>query len=74
MYHRSILLQESIKPFPVALAMVSSVSDLGFLIGPPLIGYIAELFSLRYSFGIFALFGLLMFVLTTNMRVFKESK
>ncbi|SFS72860.1 MFS transporter [Sphingobacterium wenxiniae] len=58
----------------VALAMVSSVSYLGFLIGPPLIGYIAELFSLRYSFGIFALFGLLMFVLTTNMRVFKESK
>ena len=58
----------------VALAMVSSVSYLGFLIGPPLIGYIAELFSLRYSFGIFALFGLLMFTLTTNMSAFKEKK
>src|SRR5690606_23642702 len=50
-------------PSGVALAMVSSVSYLGFLLGPPLIGYIAEIFSLRYSYGVFAFFGLLMFVM-----------
>ncbi|HLS95575.1 fucose permease [Sphingobacterium allocomposti] len=55
----------------VALAMVSSVSYLGFLMGPPLIGYIAQLLSLRYSFGLFACFGLLMFVLTSRLAVFR---
>lgn len=56
----------------VALAMVSSVSYLGFLMGPPLIGYIAEAFSLRYSFGVFACFGLLMFALTSRLSVFNN--
>lgn len=56
----------------VALAMVSSVSYLGFLMGPPLIGYIAEVFSLRHSFGVFACFGLLMFGLTSRLAVFND--
>ncbi|MGO1244239.1 MAG: MFS transporter [Sphingobacterium sp.] len=56
----------------VALAMVSSVSYLGFLMGPPLIGYVAELFNLRYSFGLFAFFGLLMLVLTTRLKAFNN--
>ncbi|WP_140938011.1 MFS transporter [Sphingobacterium lumbrici] len=60
-------------PSGVALAMVSSISYLGFLMGPPLIGYIAELFSLRYSYGIFACFGLLLFIITSRLRVFKEN-
>jgi len=58
-------------PAGVALAMVSSISFLGFLMGPPLIGYIAEIFSLRYSFALFSLFGLLMFVMTSRLKVFK---
>lgn len=58
-------------PSGVALAMVSSISYLGFLMGPPLIGYIAELFSLRYSYGIFACFGLLLFIMTSKLRVFR---
>lgn len=41
----------------VALAAVSSIGFLGFLIGPPLIGFIAELFSLRTSFAVIALLG-----------------
>ncbi|MDF2477260.1 MAG: transporter [Sphingobacterium sp.] len=56
----------------VALAMVSSISYLGFLMGPPLIGYIAEAFSLRYSYGIFACFGLLMFGMVGRLSLFKE--
>ena len=54
-------------PAGVALAMVSSISFLGFLMAPPLIGYIAELFSLQYSFALFSLFGLLMFVMVSRM-------
>lgn len=56
----------------VALAMVSSISFLGFLLGPPLIGYIAEIFDLRYSFGVFAIFGIMMTIMTGRLRMFKE--
>lgn len=40
-----------------ALASVSTISFLGFLIGPPVIGFVAELTSLRISFLIIALLG-----------------
>ncbi|MFN5427634.1 MAG: MFS transporter [Bacteroidota bacterium] len=42
----------------VALATVSSIGFIGFLIGPPIIGFIAELLSLRWSFTFIALLGL----------------
>ena len=42
----------------MALAAVSSIGFIGFLIGPPLIGVIAGLFGLRISFGLIALIGL----------------
>lgn len=45
-------------PTSAALTVVTSVSFLGFLTGPPVIGYIAEQSSLRYSFAFVALFGL----------------
>ncbi len=41
----------------MALAAVSSIGFLGFFIGPPLIGFIAEAFGLQWSFGIIALLG-----------------
>lgn len=56
----------------VALAMVSSVSYLGFLIGPPLIGYIAELASLRYSYAVIGLFGLMITALISVTQVVKN--
>jgi predicted MFS family arabinose efflux permease len=43
----SIAGQNKNVPSGVALAMVSSISYLGFLMGPPLIGYIAE--ALAYA-------------------------
>lgn len=55
----------------VALAMVSSISFLGFLLGPPLIGYIAELFDLRYSYALFAVFGYILAVMVTRINLFK---
>ena len=41
----------------LALAAVSTISFLGFLIGPPLIGLIAQASSLRWSFTIIAVLG-----------------
>lgn len=49
----------------VALALVSTISFFGFLIGPPLIGFVAELFSLPISFGMIAINGLGIVLLAT---------
>lgn len=45
-------------PAGMALTAVSSIGFMGFLFGPPLIGYISELSNLRWSFGLVALLGL----------------
>jgi MFS family permease len=45
-------------PAGIALATVASVSFLGFLMGPPLIGYISQIAGLRYSFAVIGIFGL----------------
>ena len=45
-------------PSGIAIATVSSVGFLGFLVGPPLIGYIAALAGLQYSFMTVAFLGL----------------
>ena len=58
----------------IALSFVSSISFLGFLIGPPLIGYIAEGFDLRYSYGLFACFGILLSIIAGRMEVFRKKK
>jgi len=42
----------------VAIAAVSSIGFLGFLIGPPTIGFIAQAASLRWSFTLIAFLGL----------------
>lgn len=42
----------------VALALVSTLSFFGFLIGPPVIGFIAELFNLKVSFALVAFNGI----------------
>jgi len=42
----------------VALAAVSTIGYLGFLVGPPLVGFIAEATSLRVSFLLIAIMGL----------------
>lgn len=42
----------------VALALVSTISFFGFLLGPPLIGFIAEIFDLKTSFALVAINGI----------------
>lgn len=58
----------------IAIAMISTISFLGFLLGPPLIGYIAELLDLRYSFAIFAFFGLIMSLLSFQIHLPRLTK
>jgi MFS family permease len=58
-------------PPGIALTVVTSISFLGFLIGPPLIGFIAELTSLKYSFAIIGIFGIFISVLVSRLRIFK---
>ncbi len=45
-------------PPSIALQTVSSVSFLGFMLGPPVIGHVAEATSLRMSFAIIGIFGI----------------
>ena len=47
-----------ILPAPVAIAAVSSIGMIGLLIGPPIIGFIAGVTSLRISFLILSFFGI----------------
>lgn len=51
-----------------ALTIVSSVSFLGFLMGPPVIGYIAELSSLRFSFAFIGVFGFLIAFMVSRIK------
>lgn len=59
-------------PPGIALATVSSVSFLGFLMGPPIIGYIAEAFSLRYSFALIGFFGLGITFMVSRVKAFQN--
>lgn len=52
----------------VALAAVSTIGFLGFLLGPPLIGFIAELSGLRWSFTIIAIVGFSTTIMATLMK------
>ncbi len=58
-------------PAGIALTIVSSISFLGFLIGPPLIGFIAEMTSLKYSFALIGVFGILISLLVSRLTIFK---
>jgi MFS family permease len=55
----------------VALATVSSIGFIGFLIGPPIIGFIAEILSLRWSFTFIAILGLGTTLLSSKMEANK---
>jgi MFS family permease len=58
-----------------AIAAVSTVGYLGFLLVPPVIGFIAQASSLRWSFAFIALFGILITVLvgrTPDIKMKRE--
>lgn len=49
----------------VALAAVTTIGFLGFLVGPPIIGFVAQALNLRWSFTLIALLGFGTTVLAT---------
>ena len=55
-------------PTGEALTAVSGVSFLGFLMGPPVIGYIAELSSLRFSFAFMGIFGFVIALMVPRIK------
>jgi MFS family permease len=57
-------------PPGIALTIVTSISFLGFLIGPPIIGFIAEMTSLQYSFAFIGIFGVFISILVSRLKVF----
>ena len=59
-------------PPGIALATVSSVSFLGFLMGPPLIGYISAAAGLRYSFAVIGIFGMGISLLVSRIHALKN--
>jgi len=55
-------------PAGEALTIVSSVSFLGFLMGPPIIGHIAQNFGLQFSFAFIGIFGVLIAFMVSKIR------
>lgn len=60
--------QSKTMPAGQALAAVSSLGFLGFLIGPPLIGFISESSTLRVAFALIALMGLMVIYLAGKVK------
>ncbi|MCH7412720.1 MFS transporter [Belliella sp. R4-6] len=59
----------------IALAIVSTISFFGFLTGPPLIGFIADLLSLQASFILIAVAGLGITLLSSiRLEVFENEQ
>jgi MFS family permease len=59
----------------VALALVSTLSFFGFLVGPPVIGFIAEAFNLQISFALIAFNGIGILLLSSlGKQVFQAQE
>lgn len=56
----------------MALTIVSSISFLGFLMGPPLIGYISHATNLRFSYALIGVFGICIVALTSKLSVLDD--
>jgi MFS family permease len=52
----------------VALAAVSTIGYLGFLAGPPFIGFIAQAFNLRVSLGLIAVLGSVIVLMASKVK------
>lgn len=52
----------------VALTAVSTIGFLGFLLGPPVVGFMAQAFSLRWSFTLIGVLGFFTTVLSSLIK------
>lgn len=53
----------------MALAAVSTIGFVGFLVGPPVIGFVAGAFSLRVSFILIAIMGLCVTAISSKVKL-----
>jgi MFS family permease len=56
-----------------ALASVALIGNAGFLLGPLLIGYLSEIFSMQWAFGMVSLFSLSISFLALKVRQEKKA-
>ncbi|GAA4386233.1 MFS transporter [Hymenobacter koreensis] len=61
--------KSEVMPAGMALAAVSTIGFLGFLIGPPVIGLVAGATSLRFSFALIAVMGLCVAAVATRAKL-----
>lgn len=52
----------------VAIATVSTIGFVGFLLGPPAIGFISHALNLRWSLGLISIFGIFIFLLAPRVK------
>ena len=57
----------------MAISIISTYGIIGMLIGPPLVGYLAHLVGLKYSFGLFIVCGLMLIPLSKAFFNLKET-
>ncbi|MCW3110202.1 MAG: transporter [Segetibacter sp.] len=51
-----------------ALASISTIGYLGFLMVPPLVGFVAQALNLRWSFGIIAILGAVIILMVSTIK------
>lgn len=59
-------------PASIAITIVSSISFLGFMIGPPLIGLLSEATTLRMAMGIASAFGVLIIIFAQRFQSYNN--
>jgi len=57
-----------------SLTLISTIAFLGFLMGPPMIGFISDLFDLRYSYLLLSVFGIVMIFMAGRMDILDKEK
>jgi len=56
--------KSKVMPPQQALTLITSIGFIGFFLGPPVIGFVAEAWSLKIAFAVIAVFGLCISVLS----------
>lgn len=70
----SIVGEKSKTPTSIALTILSTISLIGSLIAPLLIGSISKLFNMNYAYMIVGILGLAIVLITTFTKAIKEEK
>lgn len=70
----SLVGAKSVTPVSIALTILSSISFIGSLVAPLLIGSITQTFNMRYAYMVIGLLGLCILLMTTFSNAFKTKE